>query len=122
MEAATVVGAMTPGAQPDHDLLAFVGEVSADLPAGETLGLAEARVDYLLQKISEERLRIDRIKGAAAARIDMISDHAIEETRKIERRIAYAESLVRQHAPGDAAHYKKLYGKKSLSLPHGTVG
>lgn len=109
--------------QPDTELAAFAHEVEAELPDGDGLvGLAEARADYLLERIARERARQDRIHGAAALRVKMIRDNEADECGKVERRIAYLESQVRVQLPGDAGRFKAVYGKKSVSLPHGQIG
>lgn len=106
----------------DHEAEAFRAELQAGMPEGEALGMAEARVDYLLERIGQEQERIDRINAAASARIEMIRQHAEDEAAKVQRRIGYVEALIRAQLPGDGATYKKLYGKKSVSLAHGEVG
>lgn len=106
----------------DIEFVLFEREVKQDLPEGEAVGMAEARVDYLLQRAAAEKQRIERIQAAAKARVQMIQNHAAEEVAKVERRLAYLESVVRLQLPGDGARFKFLYGAKSLKLPHGQVG
>lgn len=100
----------------------FTAEVEADLPEGDAIGMAEARADYLLQRIAAEHERICRINAAAEARAKMIKDHATEEITKAQRRVDWLQMRVREVLPGDADRFKKLYGKKSVSLPHGQIG
>src|SRR5690606_34725069 len=76
----------------------------------------------LLERMAQESDLASRINATADARVAMIRNHAADECAKIARRIAYLEALIRLHLPGDAGSYKRLYGKKSVSLAHGTVG
>lgn len=101
---------------------AFVEEVAAGLPAGDDLTAAELRVDYLLEKIAEERTRLDHLEEFTRRRMDMILEHKSMEAGKIERRLAWLESRVREHMPFDAASFRKHYGAKSHRLPHGQIG
>ena len=106
----------------DREAQEFQSEVAAGMPEGEALGMAEARMDYLLERIATEHERIARIQAAASARIAMIRDHADDECAKLVKRVSYLEGVIRQNLPGDADHFRRLYGKKSLSLPNGKVG
>lgn len=106
----------------DHETEAFASEVAAGLPGGDALGAAEARVDYLLERIATEVVRMERVRAAARFRIEMIEANRDDECAKLARRVAYLEGLVRQHMPGDAARFKHVYGKKSQRLAHGIVG
>lgn len=106
----------------DVEFLAFSKEVEDALPLESGEGLAEARADYLLERIAQEERRMARTTATAVARVQMIRSHEEEELRKSRNRIAYLEQLVRACLPGDAKRYKEVYGSKSVSLPHGRVG
>lgn len=120
MEASTVPSLFEAPHEPE--LLAFVGEVAAGLPAGEDLTSAECRVDYLMEKLSEEAKRAEHVADFTARRVQMVCDHAEVETAKIRKRMAWLESRIREHLPLDAASFKKTYGAKSHRLPSGQVG
>lgn len=122
MDGATAVRTEAPGTAPDPEMDAFREEVGARIPQGDALGQAEARIDYLLERCATERERIARVNATANARIAMIQDHAEEEAKRYEKRVAYVEALIHAHIPGDSSRFVQLYGKKSLSLPNGTVG
>lgn len=101
----------------------FVQEIESALPpASGVVGEAEARVDYLLERLSSEHARIERVRGAAKLRIEMIRANEAEELRKLEGRVAWLEQKIRDHVPGDGARFKAVYGKKSLSMAAGEVG
>lgn len=102
--------------------MAFVVEVASHLPAGDDLTSSELRVDYLLEKLSEEHARLTQLIDFSDRRVQMIREHQATEAGKIERRCSWLESQIRAHTPGDAARFKFLFGKKSVSLPHGTIG
>ena len=100
----------------------FENEVTAGLPAGDDLTAAELRVDYLLEKAAEERTRLDQLEEFTARRVAMIVEHKSAEASKIEKRLAWLESRIREHIPFDAASFRKHYGAKSHRLPHGQIG
>ena len=108
--------------EPDHELIAFVGEVVADLPPGEGLTAGELRVDYLLEKLSAEAKRIEGVREFTARRVEMVTAHGQAEIEKLRRRVAWLESKIREHMPLDPASFKKHYGAKSTRLPHGQIG
>lgn len=109
-------------APPDHELIAFVGEALAGLPEGEDLTGAELRVDYLLEKLAAEQERIIGLEAFTKRRVDMVMAHKVTEMAKLEKRVAWLESRIREHLPFDAASFKRHYGAKSARLPHGQIG
>ena len=106
----------------DYETSAYVGEVSAGLPQGDDLTSAELRCDYLLEKLAEEHGRLGHLCEFSDRRVQMVREHQAIEGGKIEKKVAWLHSQIRAHTPGDGERFKQLYGKKSLSLPHGTIG
>lgn len=100
----------------------FEREIDASLPVGEDRAAAMARCDYLLERIREERRREADVAEVAARRIQMVSDWGTEEREKIQRRIAHLEERLRMHVPASGAGMEREFGKKSVTLPHGTLG
>lgn len=101
---------------------AFVVDVLAALPSGDGLTASELRVDYLMEKLSDEAKRLEAVEEFTARRVQMVRDHGEAETAKIAKRMAWLESKIREHLPLDAAGFRKHYGAKSHRLPHGQVG
>lgn len=122
LAALKVVGTVPVEAPVDPEQAAFVEVVSAGLPSGEDLTASELRCDYLLEKLSEEHGRLGHLCEFSDRRVQMVREHQAIEAGKLERRIAWLESQIRAHTPGDAERFKTLYGRKSLALPHGKVG
>lgn len=100
----------------------YAGEVERELPEGEGATAIALRVDYLLQRIQEEGQHVARVAAFTARRIQMIEEHAERETETHRKRIEWLESRVRLHVPSSGEQMEKHFGKKSMSLPHGTVG
>ena len=109
-------------ALPSPEQMAFEGEVVASLPAGEDLTSAELRVDYLLEKLSDERDRLVRLAEFTARKVEGVHAYEAEEGGKVERRIAWLESRIRDHLPLDPDSFKRTYGKKSAVFPNGKAG
>lgn len=107
---------------PSPEMLKWWAEVVADLPAGDSLTDSELRVDYLLEKVLEEEKRLAHVREFTQRRIDMVVEHGDREMHKIANRIRHLHSRIAAHLPPSAAGFKDLYGKKSVSLPHGEIG
>lgn len=122
MEAATIVGAARSEPQPDPELFAFVGECVAQLPSGEGEAATRVRVDWLLEKLTAERARIRSVQEFTERRVDMIRTHGDGEVAKLQKRVAYLETKIREHLPHEGERFKREFGKKSLDLPNGKVG
>lgn len=107
----------------DLELARFRSEVERELPpARGVVGEAEARADYLLERLAREHALMERTRGAAKLRIEMIKANEAEELRKIENRCGWLEAKIRTHMPGDGARFKAVYGKKSVAMASGEVG
>jgi len=96
--------------------------VAAGLPEGDDDISRELRIDYLLERIGQERHEIARVNEFTQRRIQMIRDHGDEQAAMVQRRISYLEDMVRTHLPMTGDEFAAAYRKKSLNLPHGKVG
>lgn len=97
-------------------------EVEESLPQGEGSASVRLRVDYLLEKVAEEKARIREVEEFTARRIEMIRTHGDDEVAKLQRRVSFLESRIRLHLPFEGEAFKREFGKKSLDLPSGKVG
>jgi hypothetical protein len=97
-------------------------EVEAMLPEGDGPTVQELQADYLLEKMAEELAALLHLADFTERRVEMIRQHAEIEGQRIQRRLDYLESKLRMCVPYDPAQFEKQYGKKSLKLPHGTLG
>lgn len=97
-------------------------EVEARLPEGEGATVQELQADYLLEKLADEQAALDHLREFTDRRIQMIRDHAESERLKIMRRVEYLETRIRMCVPTDPEQFQRAYGKKSIRLPHGTLG
>lgn len=100
----------------------FEREVEAALPEGEDRASAMLRADYLLQRIREEEARAEELAQFTARRINMVQEHGTGELLKIRKRVQWLESRLRMHVPPTGDGMEREFSRRSLSLPHGTVG
>lgn len=97
-------------------------EVERDLPAGDGPTERELRADYLLETLAGLEAELAHLDDFTARRIQMVQDHRDAEAARIQRRIDYLGERVRGCVPYDADTFAREYGKKSIRLPHGTIG
>jgi len=96
--------------------------IEANMPQGEDQTAGELRADYLLEQIAEAEAAMAHLNDFTERRIAMIRDHGTAESQKIQNRIDWLASRVRQLVPMDAERFEATYGKKSLNLPNGKIG
>lgn len=108
----------------DEQEAAFLESIGAEMPEGEELSAVDARLDYLLEKITERRKDVAHAQEVAERRMDMIRSWLTEETAKAEREIEWLEKQIRLSFPQtvDQLRSERDTKKKSVSLPHGTIG
>jgi len=106
----------------DTETLAYAMELEAMLPEGDGPTVQELQADYLLEKMREEQAALRHLADFTERRVDMIRQHADIEGQKIQRRLDYLESKLRMCVPYDPDAFVSQYGKKSIKLPHGTIG
>lgn len=111
-------------AEADADEAAFLESIGADMPEGEELSAVDARIDYLLEKIGDRQHQIEHVSDVASRRIAMVQEWLDGEKAKLEREIEWLGSQVRAQVPPTPDALQEVYGtkKKSISLPHGSVG
>lgn len=100
----------------------FEREVDSGLPEGDDRASVRLRCDYLLEKIQDQEKRAEEIAQFTARKIQMVQDHSRGELDTIKRRVEWLHSRLRLHLPHTGAGMEEAFGKKSLALPHGTVG
>jgi hypothetical protein len=119
---ANKVGALLPEREHDPEALAYAMDVEGAMPEGEGPTVLELQADYLLEKLAEESAAMAHLNDFTERRIQMIRDHAEIEGNKIRGRVEWLEARLRRCVPYDPAGFQEAYGKKSLRLPHGTLG
>lgn len=97
-------------------------EVESGLPNGDGPTDRELRADYLLETLAELQAELAHLDEFTARRIQMVQDHRDTEAARIQRRMDYLSDRVRACVPYDPAVFASEYGKKSIKLPHGTLG
>lgn len=105
----------------DDDLEAF----TKSLGLGDdilTITDIESRIDYLLEKIRDTGFEIAGNNTVANRRHLMIEDWQQGENAKLDRRIDWLHSQIRQLVPADAQEMKDVHGKGSRTLPNGEFG
>lgn len=96
--------------------------IEQSLPEGDGPTDQELRADYLLEKLAELQAEMDHLDEFTARRSQMVQDHREGEAARIQRRMDYLNDRVRACVPYDPAVFQSTYGKKSIKLPHGTLG
>lgn len=97
-------------------------EIDGGLPEGEDRAAAMLRCDYLLEQIADQERRAEEIAQFTARKIQMVTDHSRGELDTIKRRIEWLHGRLRLHLPGNGEGMEREFGKKSVSLPHGSIG
>lgn len=97
-------------------------EIEGRLPDGDGPTERELRADYLLETLAELQAELDHLDEFTARRIQMVQDHRDTEAARIQRRMDYLSDRVRACVPYDPAVFASEYGKKSIKLPHGSLG
>ena len=97
-------------------------EIDSGLPEGDGRASVRLRCDYLLEQIRDQEKRAEEVAQFTARRIQMVQDHSQGELDAIKRRIEWLHSRLRMHIPPTGEGMEREFGKKSLSLPNGTIG
>lgn len=100
----------------------FQDAVEADLPEGGDFTANALRVDVLLEKIAGLRDEESKVAEFTTRRMQMVQAHGERELRKVQGRIRWLEGVVRRLVPSTGHGMQQAFGKKSLALPHGSVG
>jgi hypothetical protein len=111
-------------AQEDERIARELGFTEAASDTEERSAERRSYLDWLLEQARAVELESQELREVARRRTQMIRSWAEEEERKLQRQMEYLESKARLLVGADTAHFQRIYGvrKKSLSLPHGTVG
>lgn len=112
----------TVGVEPTMEETEFAQAIEAALPEGEGFTDNQLRVDYLLEKIAEEHAKASAVAEFTTRRMQMVRDHGEREIGQHHRNVRYLESKIRAAVPSTGRGMQEVFGKKSLTLPHGTVG
>ena len=82
----------------------------------------EARLDWLLERIANRQAEIATNNAIADRRKLQIEDWRQGENAKIERSIDWFNSQIRQLVPIEPTEFEQQFGKRSRTLPFGTIG
>ena len=88
----------------------------------ESVSDVDTRIDWLLERIAKRQKLIARNDAVARSRYEQIRDWHLGENAKIQRAIDWFRYQIREIVPADVASFERCYGKKSRTLPFGTVG
>lgn len=89
---------------------------------GHEQARVDARLDWLLEKLTDRKAQVRLNNEVADARKLAIEDWRQAENAKIESSISYFEFECRQLLPADSKDFEAQYGQKSRRLPFGTIG
>jgi len=119
---------MTESKEVAPEIIAHVEQDEADFLAAwgaepiEARSEVDSRIDWLMERIAKRRGVIADNNATAAQRAAQIEDWRQGENAKIERSVDWFNYQIRLLLPADGAEFKDQYGKKSRTLPFGTVG
>lgn len=102
----------------DDFLRSFLDETWEDKQEAQT----DARLDWLLEKITEHKEAMRQNDVIAEGRRVQIEDWRQGENAKHERAISWLEYQIREIVPPDVESFERAYKQKSRSLPFGVVG
>lgn len=124
MEASSKVAPMVPAGEgyAGFEDVEYARSIDGELPKGEGEVEDRLRMDWLLEKVAEEEAEITRVADFTNRRMEMVRKHGEAEMVRRQNRIVWLKSVIKMHLPSTGSHMEKVYGKKSLPLPHGTVG
>lgn len=105
----------------DSDLDEFMERIGLEAPAGDAQSDVDARIDYLLEQLAQIGEQIASNDDVARRRMDMIRDWQQGENAKLERKAEWLRGEVAALVPGPD-DFRRIYGKKSRTLPNGSVG
>ena len=104
----------------EDDEREFVESMGGTLP--EKPSEVDSRIDWLLERIGKRQAMIEQNDAVAKERILQMEDWRQGENAKLERAIEWFRYEVKKLLPMDAKSFQQAYGKKSRTLPFGTVG
>ena len=106
----------------DADEEAFMLGISDGYEDLSTQTDMDVRLDYLLGHLSSINGAIAGNNEVAQRRRDAVTAWQQSENEKLEKRVAWLTFEIMAAAPQTGDAFKDSYGKKSRSLPNGSVG
>lgn len=100
----------------------FMDEICDGFERIENQTDADVRIDYLLGKLASIQSAIAGNDEIAKRRTEAVRAWQESENEKLNARASWLTFEIAQAAPEDGDAFKDVYGKKSRSLPNGSVG